>query len=74
MLLNLLVLEMFFVLVVCLNGCEYDNKLVIFIFGNFVLIENIEEIFRICCLMFICQQNVDSFGFFFQIIKFLISK
>lgn len=44
LLLNLLILEMFFVLVVCLNGCEYDNKLVIFIFVSFILIENIFDI------------------------------
>lgn len=56
---------MFPVSVVCLNGCEHDNKPVIPTFGNLVLTENTEEIFRTRCLTPIRQQNVDSFGLFF---------
>lgn len=63
--LNLLVSEMFPVSAVCLNGCEHDNKPVIPTFGNLVLTENTEEIFRTRCLTPIRQQNVDSFGLFF---------
>lgn len=63
--LNLLISEMFPVSAVCLNGCEHDNKPVIPTFGNLVLTENTEEIFRTRCLTPIRQQNVDSFGLFF---------
>lgn len=63
--LNLLVSEMFPVSAVCLTGCEHDNKPVIPTFGNLVLTENTEEIFRTRCLTPIRQQNVDSFGLFF---------
>lgn len=63
--LNLLVSEMFPVSAVCLNGCEHDYKPVIPTFGNLVLTENTEEIFRTRCLTPIRQENVDSFGLFF---------
>lgn len=65
---------MFPVSAVCLNGCEHDNKPVIPTFGNLVLTENTEEIFRTRCLTPIRQQNVDSFGLFFYTTKLSISK